>query len=125
MVLLDLKYQDPVVRSVIDAAKKGRKPSQHTWTNSTGDVSPRGLWAETLVAGKALGTMFTEVRFRGFVTTKEDMLTAKQSRSVRVTSHNLGAGLQQDPRARRGKGRTTYIYSGLSSREQAPPRACC
>lgn len=48
-----------------------------TWTNSTGALSPVGLAANSLVAGKALGTMFTEERLRGFVTTRDDMDTAK------------------------------------------------
>ena len=46
-----------------------------TWTNSTGALSPGGLEAESLVAGKALGTILMEERLRGFVTTREDMVT--------------------------------------------------
>lgn len=71
---LDSKYRDPALGSV-EASNKSRKPAQLAWTNSIGDVSLSGFWTDTLVAGNALGTTFTEVRFRGFVTTKEDMLT--------------------------------------------------
>ena len=49
---------------------------QPTCTNSTSALSPMGLEAASLVAGKAFGTMFKEDRLRGFVTTREDIVTA-------------------------------------------------
>jgi hypothetical protein len=51
--------------------------SQHTWTYSIGDISPGNRLTAILLAGYAFGSMLTELRFRWFVTTRDDMVTAK------------------------------------------------
>lgn len=48
-----------------------------------GAASPAGRDTDNLVAGNALGRMFNEVRFRGFVITREDMDTGRRARSAR------------------------------------------
>lgn len=47
-----------------------------TRTNSIGVFSPRGLDADTLVAGNAFGTILTAERFRGLEMTTEEIVTA-------------------------------------------------
>lgn len=47
--------------------------------NSTGAVSPDTLVAESRVAGNSFGDICTEDRLRGFVMTREDMVTAIRS----------------------------------------------
>lgn len=45
-------------------------------TNSTGEKSPPGRVAATFVAGNSFGTTVMVLLFRGFVITREDMLTS-------------------------------------------------
>ena len=47
-----------------------------TMTNSTGEKSPPGRVAATFVAGNSFGTTVMVLLFRGFVITREDMLTS-------------------------------------------------
>lgn len=53
-----------------------------TWTYSTTLLSPRSRLAETLVAGNASGTTFRTIRFREFVTVKDEIVTAFQAVSI-------------------------------------------
>jgi hypothetical protein len=46
---------------------------EHTWTNSTGVLSPFGRDTDNLVAGYPLGTTCTDERLRGLVIMSEDM----------------------------------------------------
>lgn len=63
-------------------------PYKRTCTKSIGDVSPDNRLADILLAGNPLGTIFTEQRLRGFVATREDMLTATRSAWVSLGNGN-------------------------------------
>lgn len=69
---------------------------------STGAASVGGRETETRVAGKALGVTLTELRFLGFVTTSEVMVTGGQYQQCRLRVFD---GDQWQAR--------TYIDSGL------------
>jgi hypothetical protein len=53
-----------------------------TRTNSRGAESPEARDADTLVAGNAFGTMFTEVRRFGLAMTAEEMDTAREGQHL-------------------------------------------
>lgn len=69
-----------------------------------GDASPAGRDTANLLAGNALGTMFTELRFRGFVMTSEDIDTEVARGAV-----SFAVAEERDNGARRA----TYICLGL------------
>jgi hypothetical protein len=69
-------------------------------TNSTGALSPSGLTTDSLVAGNAFGVTVRDVRLRGFVTTKEDMV--KRFWSLRYRAAPSSGLLLMFPMARKG-----------------------
>lgn len=65
--------------------------------NSTGALSPAGRDADTLVAGKALGEMMIDVRFRVLLMTSDAIDTAGEER--RVSAKRRGRDRRQpEPR---------------------------
>lgn len=71
--------------------------------------------------------MFTELRFRGFVMTKEVMLTGGRSQSwAQVVGGTWRRGEEARRPGQKGSRQTrSYIDSGLSGREMPRRRACC
>lgn len=69
--------QDPV-RPQVSNARRYAMPRGRTWTYSTTLLSPRSRVAETLVAGKALGTTVRTVRRLELMTDSEEIVTIAQ-----------------------------------------------
>lgn len=85
-----------------------------------GELSPTGRDTDSLLAGNALGTMFTELRFRGFVTTREDMVTGeRQAWSASPDARRQEGGTERG----QGSGRTSILVSEEQSRPVVGPAA--
>lgn len=105
----------------------GHNARVRTCTNSIGVLSPAGREATILEAGNALGAMLTVFRVRGFVTTIEDMDTARRQNGQRMSVRTCACTCRQHfggkgDGARKGG---THVGSGLSNRERPHRRAYC
>lgn len=77
-------------------------------------MSPGDRDADTLVAGNAFGTIFTEDRFRGLVMTSEEIVTIADA----VRDRPAAVAYKQYI-----EGRRSYIDSGRAGRGQQARRA--
>lgn len=69
-----------------------------TCINSTGELSPAGRDADTLVAGNALGEMMMDVRFRVLLMTSDAIDTTAEER--RVSAERIGQDRRQQGQRR-------------------------